>query len=273
MKTTLSLVALCLLVACTTASSCPGFSYSGGSTGPTVWGSLCPEYATCKTGENQSPVNFKLNNIEDVEDNVFDFTYRRAKDVDVTNANHIITATNNAESSFYFANDDFADYFDLKSVEVHTPSEHTIDGKALDAEIQFIHESEDGRVAIISYLVKEGGSCDLLKELEADLPEEGETTTIDSLTPITPSSTYFLHYTGSLTSPPCTENVEWFVQEESISCSSSQISKISKAAGKSARPVVSLKDRTVTRAVVSGASVLSSSLFVGLALALLCVLF
>lgn len=265
-KRFLGLLAVLMLVSACFAE-CPEFTYDEDDeeSGPKVWGSLCPEYAKCFTGENQSPVDIDTRNIREPEESTADFSYRVAKEPTVSNKNSIITVTNSDDlSSFMFFSEELTNIYRLKTMQVHTPSEHTIDGDSFEAEIQFIHEADDGSVAIVSYLVESGDECDFLADFVEDLPDKDDSTTVERVVPITPTSSIFFRYTGSLTSPPCTENVEWFIQEDPIECSSRQIRDIRDAAGRNARPVADLKDRVVYRVDISSATVLSSGLFVAL---------
>jgi carbonic anhydrase len=60
-----------------------------------------------------------------------------------------------------------------------------------------------------------------------------------------PSDTGYYRYMGSLTTPPCSEGVNWFVMREPVSISPAQIERFAAAVGENARPVQPVNQRFV----------------------------
>lgn len=114
-------------------------------------------------------------------------------------------------------------HFMLEQFHIHIPSEHTINGKHYPSEIHFVTKSSDGRIAVISEFVKIGNDNEAIESLERDLSKHNNNKiqSIQSLTPLDMNKYY--HYLGSLTTPPLTENVEWYILQTPIQMSKNQL--------------------------------------------------
>jgi len=118
--------------------------------------------------------------------------------------------------------------YTLSAVEFHTPSEHSLDGDHSDAEVQLVHRGPDGRYAIVSILFNIGDEPNpFFERLWDHLPQhtpnaltrDKSTSTKVDPNLLLPSGSFFAQrggdayfsYTGSLTSPPCDEGVDWYI--------------------------------------------------------------
>ncbi|MBA0603671.1 hypothetical protein Gorai_003808, partial [Gossypium raimondii] len=108
----------------------------------------------------------------------------------------------------------------LQQCHWHSPSEHTINGRRFDLEAHLVHEGADGKIAVIGIMYKIGRPDPFLLSLEEDLTAITDTTeaerAVGVMNPrgIKFGSRKYYRYIGSLTAPPCTENVVWsFVQK------------------------------------------------------------
>jgi len=136
--------------------------------------------------------------------------------------------------------------FSLVQFHFHMPSEHTIDGKAYAAELHAVHKSADGHFLVVGLLFTNGAENQPLAPLFATTVDSRATIDLSALVSAKPR---FLHYAGSLTTPPCTEGVEWYLidpQTSPATMSDSQLAKLSKAVrGDNHRPAQLLGERHV----------------------------
>jgi len=230
-----------------------------GEAGPSHWPTLHPAYADCGKGKSQSPIN--ITKWEAGEFSAWKLDYKKTSlkiahhehVVDIIDNGHTIQVTVDEGSTL---TTDKATY-KLKQFHFHTPSEHTVDGANLPMEIHWVHQSADGNLAVVGVLVKEGPENENLGKLIAHFPKmKGDTSHLPELELDLklhlPNNTAAYHYSGSLTTPPCTENVEWMVFREPVYASREQLAAFEAKLGKSNRPVQSLNDRSIRSLIIQG---------------------
>ncbi|MED3468933.1 carbonic anhydrase family protein [Bacillus thuringiensis] len=129
----------------------------------------------------------------------------------------------------------------------HAPSEHTINGKHYPVEVHFVHKSQDGRLAVIGVLFQEGkenkGFQDVLDHVKAG--QKNTEVGILDITSMIPVHKSYYHYLGSLTTPPLSENVEWYVMKEVVEASPEQIKAFQTLYSGTNRKVQPLHQRVV----------------------------
>lgn len=114
-------------------------------------------------------------------------------------------------------------HFTLSQFHFHAASEHTIDGKHFPLEGHYVFKAQDGRLAVVGVMYEVGKSNTQVQAVLDSLahrknaPDEVE---IDALLP---AQRGYYHYLGSLTTPPLTENVEWYVLPTPVSMSQKQM--------------------------------------------------
>ncbi len=133
---------------------------------------------------------------------------------------------------------------------MHAPSEHEINGQRFPLEIHFVHKTEDGKIAVVGVLVKEGAANAawapfVAKIAAADAVPEDTKTELDWST-LLPTDQSTIRYDGSLTTPGCSEGVKWNVMATPITMSADQIATFTAAYSNDSRPVQPLNGRTVT---------------------------
>jgi carbonic anhydrase len=136
----------------------------------------------------------------------------------------------------------------LEQLHFHHPGEHSVDGKTFPLEMHLVHKTEDGKFVVVAVLIAEGALNRWMKPLLAELPRLGETlqpTARLNAADLVPPSRIFLHYSGSLTAPPCSEGVQWFVMRTPIEMSADQIAALGELLGDNHRAVQPLGDRKV----------------------------
>ncbi|CAM1342369.1 carbonic anhydrase [Tenacibaculum amylolyticum] len=120
--------------------------------------------------------------------------------------------------------------YNLKQIHFHEPSEHTINGVRYPMVIHLVHKSEDGQILVFAVMAKEGEGSAPFNFLESYLPiKKGETKKVGknfNLPSILPKDKGYYYYVGSLTTPPCSEGVNWIVFKNPITVSKEQIEKM-----------------------------------------------
>ncbi|MET1254067.1 carbonic anhydrase [Aliikangiella maris] len=226
------------------AGSGAAWSYSG-ETGPEHWGDLSPAYAKCKTGREQSPVDLNAAWIDDENE----LTLKsRFKPVPLTVVNNGHTVQVNIDNESYTKTERGRQR--LLQFHFHSLSEHTINGQSFPLEAHFVHIDDDGVLSVLGVLFSLGDENETLKSILAIAPKhKGEATAKGvELNPkrLLGSSETESYYRlqGSLTTPPCSEEVNWYVSTEIQQLSSSQFKQFQKLFhGGNARPVQPLFER------------------------------
>jgi len=225
------------------SSSNGAWSYKG-SEGPEYWGGISSAYEKCQSGKKQSPVN-----IEDFKQSTkllpLKFVYRNSE-ISLHNNGHTIQG-NYAPGSHIEIQ---GDTYNLLQFHFHTPSEHQMTGIQYDVEIHFVHKDENGRIAYVGLFVEEGMANSSLEKIWKDLPmHKGDRAAANELNieDILPKERSYYHYMGSITTPPCTENVRWYLLKQSIEMSANQIDRLVRLLRFNARPTQNLNGRIILR--------------------------
>lgn len=218
-----------------------------GETGPEHWGALSPSYAACGVGHSQSPID--LQQVDTARMQSISFEYRITP-LNLVHNGHTIQANYMAGSAIMIGEN----RFDLVQFHFHTPSEHKINGQAYPMEIHFVHQHHaSGRLAVIGVLVAPGDHNLAAQEIWDNLPTKANSA-IDKPRilingrDLLPENQDYFRYMGSLTTPPCSEGVSWYVLQHPVQFSAAQIDQIGKSMGYNARPVQSRNHRMVLRA-------------------------
>jgi carbonic anhydrase len=196
------------------------WSYEG-ETGPEHWAEI--EAGSDCNGKFQSPINivkYKENtNLKPIAL----YYANKTKIHDVTNNGHSIQY--NFEPGDYIVVNGLR--YDLKQVHFHEPSEHTIDGVRYPLEMHLVHINDSGQYTVIAVMAKEGISSIPFEFLESFLPlKPGENKIVDfpfDMNDNLPENKEYYFYIGSLTTPPCTEGVNWYIFKEPITVSLEQV--------------------------------------------------
>lgn len=190
-----------------------------GNLGPDQWGDLSDSYELCKTGKNQSPIDIKKGSIANL-DNI-EFHYQEFP-LTVVNNGHTVQVNTGPGAYIKVGKE----RYELLQYHFHSPSEHQVQGIPYSLEMHLVHKSKKGNLAVVGVLLKEGKHNGELKKIWDLMPTEVTTITSPdiSLNPIKllPDNRSYFYYSGSLTTPPCSENVKWFVLTNSIEAARSQ---------------------------------------------------
>ena len=236
------------------------WSYEG-EAGPMNWGALSPVYALCKDGVGQSPIALSSGAAGTGATWTFNYgstglTLAHHEHVDELVDNGHTIQVKVEEGSTLTLNDKV---YTLKQFHFHTPSEHTLDGKNLPMEMHMVHQDSAGGFAVVSILFEEGKPNANIAKLVANLPAaKGDTVTVANesldLEMHLPATEKAFHYVGSLTTPPCSEQVQWLVLQDRITASPDQIAAFATRIGPNNRPVQALHTREVSTVVLSSST-------------------
>jgi len=215
------------------------WSYDG-DTGPASWAEVDSSFKICGVGTDQSPIDLPASvpaastsiqlSAEHAEGDVFD-------------TGHAVEFEADGEGeTLTFAGNEYS----LQQMHAHVPSEHTVNGEPAAAELHLVNADADGKLLVLGILVTEGEASDALTpfiEAATHLSDDDDVTL--DVAAVLPASLENYEYSGSLTTPPCTEDVQWVVMSTPISMSAEQIGTLEGAHSHNARPTQQLGDRTV----------------------------
>ena len=246
MKTRLLLSSLLIALSVTSCTQTHKVHWSyDGKESPEYWGDLLTEYQTCKLGKVQSPVNLEADNSmkaakKSLKMDYFPVAYQ------VENNGHTVQASVVQENAPSITLD--GKQFYLKQFHFHTPSEHTFKRKHYPLEIHFVHQSEDKSLAVIAVMVNEGEANPALApvvEKKLTVGQKEKLAQLLDVQALIPKEMARFRLNGSLTTPPCSENVAWTIFKAPIQASKAQIAAIEEMEGKNNRPTQPLNQRDV----------------------------
>jgi carbonic anhydrase len=215
-------VVLVLGVATVAAAQTAPWEYEG-KRGELAWGRLDPAYQACSKGHEQSPIDIRGAHLNKALQPI-EFHYI-AGSLRLENDGHTILAHVNPGS--YIVTGGVR--YDLVEFDFHHPGEEAVHGKLSDMSVHLVHRSADGKLAILAVrLVEDAGNPNaVLAALWPHLPKTaGATEKVEEMVSaggLLPADRGYWTYTGSLTTPPCTEGVRWFVFEQDLSVSRDQL--------------------------------------------------
>jgi carbonic anhydrase len=226
------------------------WSYEG-NTGPAYWGKLHPSYSVAITGKQQSPINIDTTLTVPEKLEPLRFAYR-VEQIASFNNGHTIQHNQQAGSFLWIGEERYA----LEQFHVHTPSEHTVDGRQFPMEIHFVHKSAQGEVLVVAVLVEanEQGKVDMpaYYSLPSHVNEETRYTGQHNPLDFLPPSHAYFEYKGSFTTPPCSEGVRWIVLQQPIQTPQRVIQRFRDILQANNRPLQPLHGREIAESNENG---------------------
>jgi carbonic anhydrase len=216
-----------------------------GKNGPLRWGKLDPAYKACSDGREQSPVDIRGAHLNKALQPI-EFHYMTGT---VTEENNGHTVVIHVNPGSYIVVDGVR--YDLIQFHFHHPAEETVKGRYTDMEVHLVHKSADGKLAVVAVRMTEDISKPnaVLAALWPQLPKAvgGTAKVAEMVNPggLLPADRGYWTYTGSLTTPPCTEGVRWFVFEEELSLSRDQLRTFGALYKMNARPIQETHGRRI----------------------------
>ncbi len=213
-----------------------------GEVGPDHWAELREEYEACAVGRQQSPIELVVAGQSDLENIVFEYGETPVK---ILHNGHTIQVDQIENNRIVLAGVTYP----LKQFHFHAPSEHVEGGEHYPLEMHLVHQLDSGGLAVVGILIAEGAENSAFAPVWGHLPAAeatavptGTTINVDQLLP---TDRQFYAYSGSLTTPPCKEEVKWFVMNDPIEMSAGQIAAFTGIISGNNRPLQDLWERVV----------------------------
>jgi carbonic anhydrase len=220
----------------------PHWAYEG-KEGPADWGKLDRTYATCSLGHTQSPIDIQGAKPADLPALKFDY---KAVPLNIIDNGHTIQINYPAGSTLLVGDKTYT----LKQFHFHHPSEEHISGHGYAMSVHLVHADSEGHLAVVAVLFAKGPENPMLATLWKNIPAE-KNKAVDlpgvafDVTNLLPADHGYYTFTGSLTTPPCSENVTWYVLKHQSPISADEIAAFAKIYRKDARPIQPLNDRQI----------------------------
>lgn len=212
----------------------------GGSSGPGHWSELDPEFAACEEGREQSPIDLKWSKQKGKR--TLGFHYRPGP-LHVVDNGHTVQV--NVPVGSYAMID--GEKFSLVQFHFHAESEHTFSGKHYPLEAHFVHKNAEGKLAVVGVMFEPGAKNNGLEAVFLHMPGKAndEKRAMVKFDPasLLPSVHTHYQYRGSLTTPPCTEGVNWTVLNTPMPISEEQLAHFHRAYVHNNRPLQEAYER------------------------------
>jgi len=218
------------------------WSYSGHG-GPKEWGNLEPRYAACSSGRTQSPIDIKDAKKADLPALKFDYN---SVPLNIIDNGHTIQINYPAGSTLTVGGKTFT----LKQFHFHHPSEERVNGHGYDMVTHLVHADGEGRLAVVAVFLKKGSPSGLIDLVWKNIPKEKEKAVevsgaAVSVKDLLPADHGYYTFAGSLTTPPCSEGVTWYVMKTPVDLSEAQVAAFAKLYPMNARPVQKTNGREI----------------------------
>jgi carbonic anhydrase len=234
--------------------------------GPLHWGTVTPPYATCgdsttgEVGMMQSPIDIETGNVvsEIFVPPVFQY---KSIPLTIENTGHYVEVPYDPDSYVYFGLQP-TDAYELQQFHFHAPSEHTVNGVRYDAELHLVHNNSVGETVVIGVLLSSSSAglpiFDTIMANSPRSPGEVEVSVDVNALDLLPVGGGAYRYAGSLTTPACTEGVQWFLLANPVPITPNALAALHSLIGlfpnyggypNNNRPIADENDRTVLKAI------------------------
>ncbi len=235
-------IALCSATPLPAQEHAAHWSYSGAN-GPSHWGSEDPAFDTCSSGTRQSPIDIETAAAADLPP--IEFAYKEFP-LTVTDTHHTFQVNVPQGSGGITVG---SDHYELVQFHFHHPSEEVVHGKRYAMVAHLVHKNDKGELAVVAVLIHQGAANAFLEPIFDNFPAEGGNSrlagTHSDLMQFLPAKRGYYSFEGSLTTPPCSEHVRWFVLKEPVHASAHQVGQFAARYPHNARPVQPLNARKV----------------------------
>lgn len=211
-----------------------------GETGPENWAELRTDYEACASGQRQSPIDLGGSEMADLTNIVF--AYGQTP-VNLLNNGHTIQIDKIENNSIVLGDVTYP----LKQFHFHAPSEHIEGGDHYPLEMHLVHQRDNGERAVVGVFIAAGAENSAFAPVWNDLaaaasPAVATGATID-VAQLLPADRQFYTYSGSLTTPPCDQDVTWIFLNEPIEMSDDQLAAFTAIYFGNNRPLQDVNER------------------------------
>jgi len=217
------------------------WSYEGKG-GPEFWSHLSPDNQTCTNGKRQSPINISDGIGVDLEPIKFNYG---STSYSVIDNGHTVQV--NVPEGLNITI--MGRTYQLIQFHFHKPAEERVNGRSYDMVAHLVHKDADGRLAVVAVLMEKGPEHPLIQAIWNNLPlEQGMVVSPSApidLNKLLPEKRDYWTYMGSLTTPPCTEDVLWMVMKQPLQVSIEQIGIFGRLYPNNARPIQPTNNRLI----------------------------
>lgn len=236
--------ALAMGAACCYGAEAAHWTYAG-ATGPAKWSALDKGFGLCKTGTAQAPVDIPDADARKGDLPALLFNYKPSP-LKIVDNGHTVQVNYEPGSFVSVA----GKRYELVEFHFHKPGEHKVDGKGHEMEAQMVHKGPDGSLSVIAVPLDAGKENRLIKTLWDNLPQDkGKERVVDAVKinalDLLPRDKGYYTFAGSLTIPPCTESVTWFVLKTPVQISADEIARFGRVYPMNARPIQPRNDRDI----------------------------
>jgi carbonic anhydrase len=234
--------------------------------GPLHWGTVTPSYATCgdsitgAVGMKQSPIDIVPGNALPASFSALLFKYKPTP-LKIENTGHYVEVPYDPTSYLYVGSQP-TDVYQLVQFHFHAPSEHTINGVRYDAELHLVHTNVIGETAVIGVLLSSSAAgLPIFDTIMANSPTstgEIELSEEVNVFDLLPFRRGFYRYAGSLTTPACSESVQWFLMQNPVPITPGALAKLHRVIGlfpnyggypNNNRPIANQNGRSVLKSI------------------------
>ncbi|BAS89127.1 alpha carbonic anhydrase 1, chloroplastic [Oryza sativa Japonica Group] len=232
------------------------FGYTG-SIGPDFWGNLSADFTRCSNGKQQSPIDIDTNNL--VHELNMEPLHRNYTAANATLVDNIFNVALRYEEAAGVLSINGVKYT-LKQMHWHSPSEHTINGFRFPLELHMVHTNENGNITVLAFLYRFGRPDPFFEQIQDKLAalnaegckaEKGSPVPAGSVSLLTMRQHVHIYYryVGSLTTPPCAENVIWNIpampREMTPQQAADLMAPLDEGYRRNSRPTQQMNGRTV----------------------------
>ena len=253
------------------------WTYEVGETGPENWGKLSKENALCSNGKQQSPINIENGIQVDLPAITLDY---KPSQLAIQDNGHTVMVNYGEGSNLLLQGKQYR----LVQFHFHHPSEEMVDGKRYDMVAHLVHQHFDGSLLVLAVFLQaqkdititsldhqssasqnkvphQTSKSDLkpvavaienplFQQILNNIPlvkniTETPVGVVIDMNQLLPKNLAYFTYMGSLTTPPCSENVTWIVLKEPVALSQQQVENFGRIYSNNARPIQSKADRLI----------------------------